>query len=42
MPAKHADEPRVLTDPWVGASKTAMAFRAFVLAPANIPAADRR
>jgi len=36
MYAKHADEPSALTDLWVGASKTAMALRAFVLAPANI------
>jgi hypothetical protein len=36
MHAKHADEPSALIDLWLGPSKTAMALRAFVLAPANI------
>ena len=34
--AKHADAPSALIDLWVGVSKTAMALRACVLAPANI------
>ncbi len=35
MHAEHADVPNTLTDLWVTVSKTAMALRAFVLAPAN-------
>jgi hypothetical protein len=35
MHAKHADVPSALTELWVGASKTAMVFRAFVPAPAH-------
>jgi hypothetical protein len=36
MHAKHADELSALTELWLGASDTAMALGAFVLAPASI------
>jgi hypothetical protein len=35
MHAEHADVPNTLTDPWVTVSRTAMALRAFVPAPAH-------
>jgi hypothetical protein len=42
MHAEHADAPRAWTGLWAEASKTALALRAFVLAPAKsvLPAGD--